>query len=131
MVAPHPPLALTIANTFPRTPFRFNPTGGLLGGPISKEKLFFLTSFERLYSNSESPSQLLYVPSSAYIRALPATSLAHQLLSQFTPPSGQPDPFDPNRAAISTTQPLLERNTQFLERLDFHPPLASTRRSEA
>ncbi len=122
--------ANTFANNYQgivRAPFRFNQTGGLLGGPIRKEKLFFLASFERLYSDSQSPSQLFYVPSSGYTASLPSGSLARQLLNQFRPPAGQPDPADPNRTGISAAEPLLQRNTQVLGRVDFHPPLAATR----
>jgi hypothetical protein len=42
-------------NGFPKDPFHFNQVGGLLGGPLRKNRLFFLVNYEGLRSNTPNP----------------------------------------------------------------------------
>ncbi len=115
----------------PRTPFRFNQFGGTAGGPIRRDRLFFFASFERTYSSSQSfdqPSNVpgfqspVYVPSAAFVAALPANSLARQVLTMLPPPQGQPLPGNPYVDQLTIHYPLLQHNTLFSGRADYGAP---------
>lgn len=46
---------LNNANGLPKDPYHFNQAGGVLSGPVRKDRLFFLVSYDALRSNSTNP----------------------------------------------------------------------------
>ncbi len=103
----------------PRQPFRQNQYGASLGGPLRRDRLFFLGSFERFHSSSESQRRQVYLPSPSFVSSLPEGNKSRQLLSMFPPPAGEPVPGFPFASRLEYALPFVQRNTYGLGRLDY------------
>ena len=73
-------------NALPRPELRQNDFGGVLGGPIRKDKLFFFGSYERVSVRQPHVANT-YVPSMASRQSAPA--VVQPLLNAFPLPTGQ------------------------------------------
>ena len=106
----------------PREPFHQNQFGASLGGPVRRDRLFFFGNIERFQSSSESPPSEVFVPSSLFVSALPPGSLGKELLTLFPPPNGQSFPGNPFVAVTNFSDPLTQRNTFAMGRMDYNSP---------
>jgi hypothetical protein len=106
----------------PKLPVRQHQYGASLGGPLRRDRLFFFGNFERYRSASRSHEAQIYLPSDQLIALAPQGGLARQLLQQFPPPTADPIPgvFYATRRVFS--EPLVQRDTLALGRVDYGSP---------
>jgi hypothetical protein len=108
-----------------RQPFRQNQYGGVLGGPLQRDRLFFFGNFEQARSSSQSQPLWVVLPSPELFSLLtlfPDTNPAKQLFSKIRPPSGDPIPDLPIFLLKNFVVPAVEVNTMGLGRLDYTLP---------
>src|SRR5262249_37736644 len=74
---------------FGRQPLRHNQFGYSFGGPIERNKTFFLSALEVSNLGYDTVNRL-FVPSSSFIGRLPDTSIARRLLSEIPPIASTP-----------------------------------------
>jgi hypothetical protein len=113
--------ANTFANNWQglaKPPLRESQYGASLGGPLRRDSLFFFGNFEQYRSSSSSQTQEVYLPSDQALALMPAQSLARKLMAEFPPPKGQAIPGVWYATSYKYTEPLAERNSFGLGRLD-------------
>jgi Carboxypeptidase regulatory-like domain/TonB dependent receptor-like, beta-barrel len=103
---------------FEKEPFHQHQYGVSLGGPVRRDRLFGFGNLEQLRSSSQSQPREILLPSPEAVAAAPSGSLAAELLQRFPPPNGDPIPGDANRTNYSYRQPVEQRNTYAMGRID-------------
>ncbi|MGH9783198.1 MAG: TonB-dependent receptor domain-containing protein, partial [Terriglobia bacterium] len=107
-----------------RPPFRQNQYGGVLGGPIQRDRLFFFGNFEQARSSSQSQPLWVVVPGPEFVSVasifpdIPASLL----FSRVPLPNADPIPGIPYYLLKNFVVPAVEVNTLGFGRLDYTFP---------
>ncbi len=105
----------------PRTPDKQAEPGYVFGGPILKDRLFFLSTFDYFHSGSEQAPSTFVVPSSNFVSQYTAPgSLARQLLTEFPAPAATSGNLPV--AQLTLAPPVTINRDEAIERLDYNTP---------
>jgi hypothetical protein len=105
----------------PRTPLKQIEPGYVFGGPILKDRLFFLSTFDYLHSATTDAPTDFVVPSSNFVSQYTAPgSLARKLLTEFPAPAATNGNLPVAQVALSP--PVTINRDQAIERLDYNTP---------
>ena len=105
----------------PRAPDKQAEPGYVFGGPIVKDRLFFLSTFDYFHSGSREAPATFVVPSSIFVSLYSAPgSLARQLLSEFPAPAATNGNLPV--AQLTLAPPVTINRYNLIERLDYSTP---------
>jgi len=76
---------LNNANGLPKDPYHYNQAGGVLGGPIRKDRMFFMASFDALRSNTPNTVVLGLPPSFQLSNDVTVASFQQKALDYLLP----------------------------------------------
>ena len=105
----------------PRTPHKQAEPGYVFGGPILKDRLFFLSTFDYFHSGSQQAPFTFIVPSTNFVSLYTAPgSLAQQLLTQFPAPAARSGNLPV--APLTLSPPATLDRKEAIERFDYSTP---------
>lgn len=107
------------ANGIPRAPLRQFEPGGLLGGPLLKQRLYNYTSIDVLRYHSQSDAQSFLLPTRQFIASTSPGTAAGTLLREYG--SIAPDDASSAAASVNIAPPTGLHRDSVLERLDYSP----------
>jgi len=104
----------------PRTPFKQDQPGFVVGGPVWKNKLFFSSAYDYFRSRSKSDPVTYLLPSPNFVTNFTtATALSRQLLTLYPTPATAPGNGVDTEATFSA--PVAVNRSNWIERLDYNP----------
>jgi carboxypeptidase family protein/TonB-dependent receptor-like protein len=105
----------------PRPPDQQSEPGYVLGGPILKDRLFFLSTFDYFHSGSQQAPYTFLLPTTVFVADYTAPgSLARQLLTEFPAPAVTSGNLPV--AQLTLSPPVTLNRKEAIERLDYNTP---------
>ncbi len=105
----------------PRSPDKQAEPGYVFGGPILKDRLFFLSTFDYFHNGSHDDPATFVVPSTSFVSQYTGPgSLARQLLTEFPAPAATNGNLPV--AQLTLAPPVTINRDQAIERLDYNTP---------